>query len=154
MRYLLALLLLVSPAYAQVRIARKNRVDNIGPCCVWASLETIGKHRKDYRLSGLVDWYSKHGGRHGANNDDIRACLDRREIKYRILTNMTLEDLRAKVDVGIPVMISIPGHAIVAVDVKGFDDGVWIKTVDPNWTDNYTWYKESAWENWGVVIED
>jgi hypothetical protein len=149
------LLLLPAAALAEVKIDRKHWVANVtgpvspGGYCVYCSLETLGRHRGDKRLHGLVAHYSRWPSL-GANTADIIECLDGLGVKHDIYRGQSLATLKQYTDAGVPVAIGLPRHMVVAVDVK---DG-WIKTIDSNWIGGHTWHHGRSWDGWMLVLRE
>lgn len=160
MKYVLSCLLLfflISSAQSEVNIPSTCRVKNKPDgYCVYASMEIIGRHYKNERLYGLVDWYSQWPSR-GANTKEVKECLDPLGVKYKIYENASLDWLKYQVDNEIPIIIglkwTIGYHAIIITDIK---DG-WVRYIDSNdirtehWV-NLEWFLW-AWEpRWCIKI--
>ena len=61
-KFLLSLfvLLLCSPAYAQIVLSKEDRIPNSTPgWCSWCCIETLGRHHKIESLYGLKDKRTK-----------------------------------------------------------------------------------------------
>lgn len=147
----LLLLILTLPCPADVKIGRDHRIPNRGNgYCVWCSVETIGRYKKYPNLYGLVDYYAQWPSV-GATPEDAGNQLQKLGVDYEVSYGKTLRWLKRKTDAGVPVVIFIPGHAVVAVDVDV--QGNFIKTVDCNWVEGYSWYKSSDWLGMAVEIK-
>lgn len=153
----LAILLANAHCAAEVKIAAKNRVPNRpGGYCCYAAIETIGRHfgcERLFRMNtakpmGLVDWYAQWASI-GAHDEDVRACLNNLDVGYTIHHHQTLSWLKRMTDAGHPVVIGIPRHVLVVVDVEGD----WMKTVDSNWIGGHTWYDRRWWDGWALEIK-
>lgn len=150
MKHIIIVLLLFTlslPLRAEVDIDKSCFVKNKpNGYCVYASLEIIGKHYKDKRLYGLVDYYSQWPSV-GAGTNEVRDCLGNLGVPYKIYENSTMEWLKEQVDNEIPIIVALKWpnghHAVVVVDVSD----TWVKYIDSNDIRKYQ-YVNREWFEW------
>lgn len=111
-------LLLLALLLGDVNVAMENRLHNgTGMQCVFASLETIGRHHGYDQLYGLCDEYK------GMSNPyEVAHILQQRQVPYEYKSPLNYQtgDIKRFTDEGRPCLIGLYGnHAVVCI---GLDD--------------------------------
>jgi hypothetical protein len=115
-RSLLALLLLAAPAWAQttspnkfVPISQECMVRNTSGNCGFCSIEIIARHMGMAHMRGFAV------GKGGCTASSMAGWLNKYQVKYKQSTNRaeSIAIMREFLDADLPVLFSIPGHALV-----------------------------------------
>jgi ABC-type bacteriocin/lantibiotic exporter with double-glycine peptidase domain len=157
--FLVSLLLGLSAARAEVRIARENRVRNHPEGrCAWCALETLGRHHGLKALYGLAE---KHTAR--ATSVDLEAVLDDAHIDYRIQPSGTRSTtiLRYAIRENRGAMVGFrelaPGRGSHMVTLVDFNDKE-VRVIDSNDADGRIRTMSlkrflSWWDGFALVLE-
>lgn len=162
---LLCVLLLVTQALGEVKIARKHRVVNQAPgYCVWCALDTWGRHTADKRLIGFKDYYVEHDKRAVTGTPDfVNSQLSTLKIKfeYRLPGNKDFEFLKSHTKARRAVLVAMKNypeqgdlHAVLLISAT--DEEVWfIDSNDIDWDWSYKAKDFNLyWTGWAVAIID